>query len=967
MRFHAQLMSLPLLLVVGVMGFTSLSAQTLNVVSGNGQLVQEQFLTAPMVVQAKDALGNPIAGLAVTFSLPQAAGTLETPSTSTDASGLASTQFLATGLQPGLGYAAATVTASASVSGTAVSASFIVTTVSRSQSPQIEATPFQYSTFTGAAGTTVQGVQVHVAASSGLQAGQPIPNVGVVIENLDGTIPAPAACNAPGATALTDSTGSAQCDLVLRGTPGAYQVQVHVGQVSVFVYNLQITPGNSCSYSIAPSGKQFGPGGGTGTVNVTTTRACSWLAASNAPWVTITSGISGTGNGTVNYSVASNTSAARTGTMLIAGQIFQLSQDAGVAPPGQLTITTTSLPAGVTGSPYSATLVASGGTTPYIFSLTGTLPAGLLLNSSTGAISGTPTSSGLYGFTIRVTDHAGTSLSQTLSINIGAQTSSSFKITNVSLPNGVAGQPYQQLLQTTGGCITPFSQSPTFTLYQGTLPGGLALSQGSDGQYSITGTPTGNGTFNFTLKATAPCGDIAFASLVITIGAAVPPPAALAASPTSLTFTAQQGSGGPDPQTITVSASGQAVPYTAAVTAGGAFLTIISGASGTTTGSIRIAANMAGLTPNTYSGGITITPSGSGALVVIPVTLTISAAPPPPPAPTLSVTPTALTFSSPGPAQQTISPTSSGPAIHYTTAVVSGAPWLSAAPAAGDTPASITVTVNPAGLAPGTYTGLLVITPASASSPQNVSVTLNVAAAPSPSILSVTNAASFVPSAVAPGEMVVIFGSSLGPPNLTPLTLDPSGLVSTVLASARVTFDDIAAPVIYASARQVSAIVPYEVAGRATVRVQVEYQGVRSTAVVLNVVDSNPGIFTVDTSGQGAILNQNFSVNSTQNGADPESVVSIYATGEGQTNPLGATGTITSTVLAKPVLPVSVQIDGQAADVLYAGNAPGLPAGVLQVNAKIPATVRRGVSVPVVLTVGSASSQSGVTLFVSPQ
>ena len=968
MRFYQKLAFLSLFLAAGVMGFQSLSAQTLNVVSGNGQLVQEQFLSAPMVVQAKDAFGRPIAGLTVTFSLPPMAGTLETLTTTTDANGIASTVFLATSLQLGVSSLPATLTASASVSGSPISASFVVTTVSRTQSPQIQVTPVQYSTFTGSSGSTVPGVQVLVVAGSGIQAGQGIPNVGVVIENLDGSIPAPAACNAPGDTPLTDSTGKATCDFVLKAPAGAYQVQVHIGQAQIFVYNLQITPGNSCSFSIAPLGKQFPSGGGTGTVNVTTTSACSWLASSNAPWISITSGTTGSGNGTVTYSVAPNTSAARSGTMLIAGQIFQVNEDVGTAPPGPLAITTANLPSGITGSPYSATVVATGGSAPYTFSLTGTLPAGLLLNSSTGTISGTPTSTGLYGFTIKVTDHAGASVSQTFSINIDAQTSSSFKITNVSFPNGVVGQPYQQLLLTTGGCITPFSQIPNFALYLGTLPTGLALSQGSDGQYSITGTPTDKGTFNFTLKATAPCGDIAFAALVINIGSGAPPPASLTASPTSLSFTVQQGGSAPAPQTITVSASGQSISYSAVVSTGAAFLSITAGANGTTgtaANTVTVAPIIAGLTPNIYSGGITITPSGGGALVVIPITLTVSAAPPPPPAPTLSVTPTTLTFASPGPAQQTISPTSSGASIHYTVAVVSGAPWLSASPAVGDTPANITVTVNATGLTPGTYTGLLVITPSSSSSPQNVSVTLNVAA-PAPSILSVTNAASFVPSPIAPGEMIVIFGSSLGPATLMPLALDTSGLISTALASTRVTFDDIPAPVIYTSTRQVSVIVPYEVAGRSSVRVQVEYQGIRSSTIMVNVVDSYPGIFTLDPTGQGAILNQDFSVNSTQNGAAAGSVISIYATGEGQTNPPGMTGAITGTVLAKPILPVSVQIDGQTADVAYAGNAPGLPAGILQVNAKIPAGVRRGVSVPVVVTVGNASSQTGVTLFVSP-
>jgi len=91
----------------------------------------------------------------------------------------------------------------------------------------------------------------------------------------------------------------------------------------------------SCSYSISPSERSISANGGTGSVNVTAPNGCAWTAASNASWITITSGSSGSGNGTVNYSVAQNTSAAqRTGTMTIAGQTFTVTQ-AGSTEPGQ--------------------------------------------------------------------------------------------------------------------------------------------------------------------------------------------------------------------------------------------------------------------------------------------------------------------------------------------------------------------------------------------------------------------------------------------------------------------------------------------------------------------------------------------------------------------------------------------------------------------------------------------------------
>ena len=94
-------------------------------------------------------------------------------------------------------------------------------------------------------------------------------------------------------------------------------------------------------------------------------------------------------------------------------------------------------------------------------------------------------------------------------------------------------------------------------------------------------------------------------------------------------------------------------------------------------------------------------------------------------------------------------------------------------------------------------------------------------------------------------------------------------------------------------------------------------------------------------------------------------MVVIYATGEGATNPRGINGRITPAdvnALARPLLPVSVLIGGRQAQVQYAGSAPGLVAGALQINAVVPADVASGNAVPVVVTIGSASSQSNVTL-----
>jgi uncharacterized protein (TIGR03437 family) len=228
----------------------------------------------------------------------------------------------------------------------------------------------------------------------------------------------------------------------------------------------------------------------------------------------------------------------------------------------------------------------------------------------------------------------------------------------------------------------------------------------------------------------------------------------------------------------------------------------------------------------------------------------------------------------------------------------------------------------------------------------------------------VVSAASYQGSAIAPGEIIAIFGTDLGPASLTTLQLTPDGLVTTLLSETRVLVDGMPGPLIYVSQRQHSAIVPYGVATKSSVQVQVEYRGVKSTPTTVQLAPSMPGIFTLDASGrgQGAILNQDGRVNSPANPADRGSIIVLYGTGEGQTNPSGVDGKVATDVFPKPLLPVSVRIGGTPAEILYAGAAPGLVAGVLQVNARIPAELGTTGAVPISLTVGTATSPSGVTV-----
>ena len=452
------------------------------------------------------------------------------------------------------------------------------------------------------------------------------------------------------------------------------------------------------------------------------------------------------------------------------------------------------------------------------------------------------------------------------------------------------------------------------------------------------------------------------------------------ASASALSFTYTVGGTTPVPQTLQVTSASGSSPVSFTISSDATWLSagVTNGTSLNTPVTFTVAIVSANIpTPSStpYRANITITPNG-GTVVTVPVTLLVQAAA----TVTATATPLSFTFQAGGadPSPQTVNVSGGGQSLGFTAQVTAGGNWLSVSPASGTTPttgtATLTVTAAPleANLGVGTYLATLLVSgTGTGTGSTSINVTLTVTA-PLPTINSVVNAASFLKGAVSPGEIVTLFGTSMGPAAAAYATTDPStGKLATTIGGVQVFFSGTAAPMIYASATQVSAIVPYEMARVVSPQVWVKYVGQTSNAYQLASATTAPGLFTQNASGSGpgAILNQNLSLNGLNNPAAKGSIVMVYMTGEGQTSPAGVTGAITIAnlpppqVTPAPLLPVSVLINGQPALWTYAGEAPDLAAGLMQLNVQIPLNAPSG-PLPIQVYIGSNISQTGVTVSV---
>jgi uncharacterized protein (TIGR03437 family) len=232
---------------------------------------------------------------------------------------------------------------------------------------------------------------------------------------------------------------------------------------------------------------------------------------------------------------------------------------------------------------------------------------------------------------------------------------------------------------------------------------------------------------------------------------------------------------------------------------------------------------------------------------------------------------------------------------------------------------------------------------------------------------------------VSPGELISLFANTSNPIGPTPAVQlgsancpSPCTSVPTTMGGVQVIFlpQGIAAPLLYVSATQINAVVPYEVqTAGSNLSVEVRYLGQASNAFVLQEAATAPGIISLNGSGTGtaAMLQYDASgnyqgINSGSNPASPGWTLVLFVTGEGSI-PSAVTGSVTSAANIKPLVGApTVLVDQLPATVQYYGEAAGDVSGVLQINVLIPTGIRTSQADTISFTIGGNTSQSGVTV-----
>jgi uncharacterized protein (TIGR03437 family) len=229
----------------------------------------------------------------------------------------------------------------------------------------------------------------------------------------------------------------------------------------------------------------------------------------------------------------------------------------------------------------------------------------------------------------------------------------------------------------------------------------------------------------------------------------------------------------------------------------------------------------------------------------------------------------------------------------------------------------------------------------------------------------VLNAASGQVAAIVPGELVTIYGTYLGPPDGGSPPPSAGGVLHIAYGGTSVSVNGIAAPLLFVSRAQINAVVPFNIGSSTPAELRIRAFEYESEPLSLPTAMAAPALFTADGSGKGqaAALNQDGTSNSVANPASAASIVTVYGTGFGATAPSSKDGALTGSDRYGIALSVRVTVGGEEALVKYAGSAPGLVAGVSQINFQIPDGVEAGNPV-VVVRAGDFASGAAATIAV---
>ncbi len=433
----------------------------------------------------------------------------------------------------------------------------------------------------------------------------------------------------------------------------------------------------------------------------------------------------------------------------------------------------------------------------------------------------------------------------------------------------------------------------------------------------------------------------------------------LSVNPRFIEFIAQRGQPPPAPQSVLV--DGDSVNFTPVVLFGSWAQPSQGRAAPPST--VTVSVNHTGLAAGIYDTEIAFRSTQPVVAESLRVRLNVIDAP------RFELVPVEMTFrqrtGEPAPAPQRLFIYSSGRSVKFTLA--SSANWLVIDRANGETPAIHNVSVDPRGLAPGTHRASITVSSTdSVAGLATLPVVFEIAQpAPVFSLSNVLNAASLLSGPIAPGENLLITGTDFAPPGTSLQAPAGTPRLPNRLGETQVLFSGVPGVLSWLKDDSVSVFVPYSLAARTSVDIQIVRAGVASQEIRVPLDIAAPGLFTFDGSGRGlanAFLSDG-SRNSAANGAFPGSAISVYITGDGSTVPEGRDGETVTDVVPRPSLPISATIGGFPAEVTYAGSGRGLLWNITQVNLTVPAELPAGQH-EVVIRAGPGRTQPGVAVVV---